>query len=173
MGPILFSYYQESLVSSNLNSKLFQFHIAHPNVHCIFAKFFSFSFLGIQVVDKAVGLELRIIKFPLINAVSVEVQKQLQRYVLSTVVRMQQKQGFRYWRIEMAFVGNPVAKINQTKTRQVSYLTIEVGNSESIGEAVDTLLQEWAQVVHLFELGSDFLFYIFSQSSQIFFQERN
>ena len=52
---------------------------------------FFFAFIGIQVVDKAVGLELRIIKFPLINAVSVEVQKQLQRYVLSTVVRMQQK----------------------------------------------------------------------------------
>ena len=33
----------------------------------------------------------------------------------------------------MVFVGNPVAKINQTKTRQVSYLTIEVGNSDSIG----------------------------------------
>ena len=33
----------------------------------------------------------------------------------------------------MVFVGNPVAKINQTKTRQVSYLTIEVGNADSIG----------------------------------------
>ena len=85
-------------------------------------------------MDKAVGLELRIIKFPLITAVSSEVQRQLQKYVLSTVVRMQQRQGFRYWRIEMVFVGNPVAKINQNKTRQVSYLTIEVGNSESIGK---------------------------------------
>ena len=33
MGPILFLYYEESLVSSNLNSKLFRFHSAHPNVH--------------------------------------------------------------------------------------------------------------------------------------------
>ena len=30
MGPILFLYYEESLVSSNLNSKLFWFHSAHP-----------------------------------------------------------------------------------------------------------------------------------------------
>ena len=30
--PILFLYYNESLVSSNLNSKLFRFHCAHPNV---------------------------------------------------------------------------------------------------------------------------------------------
>ena len=33
MGPILFSYYEESLVPSNLNSKLFRFHSAHPNLH--------------------------------------------------------------------------------------------------------------------------------------------
>ena len=32
MGPILFLYYEESLVSSNLNSKLLWFHSAHPSV---------------------------------------------------------------------------------------------------------------------------------------------
>ena len=30
MGPILFVYYEESLVSSNLNSKLFRLHSSHP-----------------------------------------------------------------------------------------------------------------------------------------------
>ena len=34
--PILFLYYKESLVSSNLNSKLFRFHSAHPNVRLSF-----------------------------------------------------------------------------------------------------------------------------------------
>ena len=33
IGPILFWYYEESLVSSNLNSNLLRFHCAHPNVH--------------------------------------------------------------------------------------------------------------------------------------------
>jgi hypothetical protein len=33
MGPILFLYYEESLVSSNLNSKLFRFHSAHPKLY--------------------------------------------------------------------------------------------------------------------------------------------
>ena len=33
MGPILFLYYGESLEPSNLNSKLFRFHSAHPNLH--------------------------------------------------------------------------------------------------------------------------------------------
>ena len=35
IGPVLFSYYEESLVSSNLNSKLFRFHSAHPTVHSV------------------------------------------------------------------------------------------------------------------------------------------
>ena len=33
IGPILFLYYEESLVSSNLNSKQLRFHCAHPNLH--------------------------------------------------------------------------------------------------------------------------------------------
>jgi hypothetical protein len=33
IGPILFLYYEESLVSSNLNSNLLRFHCAHPNVY--------------------------------------------------------------------------------------------------------------------------------------------
>jgi hypothetical protein len=33
IGPILFLYHGESLVSSNLNSNILWFHCAHPNVH--------------------------------------------------------------------------------------------------------------------------------------------
>jgi hypothetical protein len=33
MGPISFLYYEGSLVLSNLNSKLFRFHSAHPIIH--------------------------------------------------------------------------------------------------------------------------------------------
>ena len=32
MRPILFLFYEESLVSSNMNSKLFLFHSAHPKL---------------------------------------------------------------------------------------------------------------------------------------------
>ena len=38
IGPILFLYYEESLVSSNLNSKQLSFHGAHPNVHMQYGK---------------------------------------------------------------------------------------------------------------------------------------
>ena len=36
IGPILFLYYEESLVSSNLNSKLFSFHCVWPKVHVLY-----------------------------------------------------------------------------------------------------------------------------------------
>ena len=36
IGPILFLYYEECLVSSNLNSNLLRLHCAHPNVHTMF-----------------------------------------------------------------------------------------------------------------------------------------
>ena len=35
IGPILFLYYEESLVSSNLNSNLFRFHCVRPTVHTL------------------------------------------------------------------------------------------------------------------------------------------
>jgi hypothetical protein len=35
IGPILFSYYEENLVSSNLNLKQLRFHGAHPNLHTV------------------------------------------------------------------------------------------------------------------------------------------
>ena len=50
---------------------------------------------GIQVIDKAVGLELRIVKFPKIAGISAEIQNNLEKFVLSVVIRMQQRQGFR------------------------------------------------------------------------------
>ena len=36
IAPILFLYYEESLVSSNLNSKQLRFHCAQPNLDTIF-----------------------------------------------------------------------------------------------------------------------------------------
>ena len=38
IGPMLFLYYEESLVSSNLNSNLLRFHCAHPNVYIHFSR---------------------------------------------------------------------------------------------------------------------------------------
>lgn len=126
------------------------------------------SHSGVQVIDKAVGLELRILAFPNLENVDLKVQRLLQKYLLSAVVRMQQKQGFRHWRTELSFVGNPVAKIqNNKKQRTVSYLTFEVSSSENMGEAVENLLQEWSQVVHLFQLVDDLEDYLSSETSNV------
>ena len=41
IGPILFLYYEESLVSSNLNSKLVRFHYVRPNVSIKIESYFT------------------------------------------------------------------------------------------------------------------------------------
>ena len=84
--------------------------------------------------------------------VPLDVQKQLQKYVLNFVIRMQHRHGGRFWRTEMVFVGNPVAKVQKAKPRQVSYISQEVGAQDSLSEVVDSLVQEWQQIVHLFEI---------------------
>ena len=126
---------------------------------------------GVQVQDKAVGLELRIVKFPMISNMSVDIQKQLQKYLLSFVVRMQQKQNSRYWKSEICFVGNPVAKIESLnlkvhKSRQMTTLTQDVGSFENTAEIVDAFLLEWTQIVHLFELVDDFEDYLTGKKCQ-------
>ena len=44
IGAILFSYHEERLVSSNLNSKQLRFHGAHPNLHIYVASVWMWNF---------------------------------------------------------------------------------------------------------------------------------
>ena len=44
IGPILLLYYEESLVSSSLNSKLLRFHCAHPNIDICYSKYIEDRF---------------------------------------------------------------------------------------------------------------------------------
>ena len=105
---------------------------------------------------------MRIVKFPTISNISQDVQKHLQKYLLSFVIRMQQRQNSRFWKSEIVFVGNPVAKIH--KNRQVTTLAQDVGSFENTGEIVDQILTEWTQMVHLFELVDDFEDYLLNES---------
>ena len=45
IGPILFLYYEESLVSSNLNSKQLRFHGAHPKLYLQYLTFANVTIL--------------------------------------------------------------------------------------------------------------------------------
>ncbi len=79
---------------------------------------------GVEVEDKAVGLGIKIIKFPELENVSPETTMLLQKYILSVTVRIQQQQpSGQVWKTEMVFVGNPVAKISNSKAgcRQVIF----------------------------------------------------
>ena len=126
------------------------------------------SHSGVQIIDKAVGLELRVIKFPKVENVSQQIQNHLHKFLLNVVIRMGSniyRTGGRHWRTELTFVGNPVAKIQKSKPRHVSYLTQEV--AAEMTDVVDNLLQEWDQIVHLFELVDDLEDYLSSDSFNV------
>ena len=97
----------------------------------------------VEIQEKAVGLVLKIVKFP--NAVSPLMTMQLQKYLLSASVRMQQRVG-RIWRVEYVFLGNPVSSLQDAKNaRQTLIFSYDIGP-----DSVDKIVKEWTQIVHLF-----------------------
>jgi hypothetical protein len=53
----------------------------------------SISHSGVQIQDKAVGLEIRIVKFPPVENVTAESLQRLQKFVLGCTIRMQHPRG--------------------------------------------------------------------------------
>ena len=138
----------------------------------------------IEIQDRAVGLVIKLIKFPRVKGVSADVVSRFEKYLMSASIRMQQRGG-RFWRIEFVFHGNPVSKIrnglnisngngrrNRRKSgekscRKTILLTYEVGPVETLGETVDNMLKEWSQMVHLFKLVDDLEAYLQCESFNI------
>ena len=60
MGPIVFLYYKESLVSSNLNSNLIKFHCAHPTVYILVVLHLDIVMKKIQSRNHSITLEILI-----------------------------------------------------------------------------------------------------------------
>lgn len=109
---------------------------------------------GVEIEDRALGLVIKIINFPKVEGVDPSIVHRLQKYLLSVSVRMQHRFG-RFWRSEFVFLGNPVAKIHNSKTggRKTVCMTHDLGSPDTgPQEFTDLLLQEWAQIVHLFML---------------------
>ena len=57
IGPILFLYYEESLLSSSLNSKLFWFHCVRPNTDTFSIAYSSFSSVLLKVLFRTFQYE--------------------------------------------------------------------------------------------------------------------
>ena len=138
----------------------------------------------IEIQDRAVGLVIKLIRFPRVKGVSVDVVNRFEKYLMSASIRMQQRGG-RFWRVEFVFHGNPVSKIrnglnssnaigrrNRRKSgekscRKTILLTYEVGPVETLGETVESMLKEWTQMVHLFALVDDLEAYLQCESLNI------
>jgi mediator of RNA polymerase II transcription subunit 14 len=138
----------------------------------------------IEIQDRAVGLVIKLIKFPRVKGVSADVANRFEKYLMSASIRMQQRGG-RFWRVEFVFYGNPVSKIrnglngsngsgrrSRRKTgekscRKTILFTYEVGPVETLGETADNMLKEWSQMVHLFAVVDDLEAYLQCESINI------
>ena len=128
----------------------------------------------IEIQERAVGLVIKLIRFPKVKGVSADVVRRFEKYLMSANIRIQQRGG-RFWRAEFVFYGNPVSKIRNNgsgatrrtrrKTgekgcRKTVMFTYEVGPVEVLGDMVDNLVKEWSQMVHLFALVDDLEAYL-------------
>lgn len=109
---------------------------------------------GVEIEEKAVGLVIKIFKFPHVSGVSKGAMMRLQKYLLAVNVRLVHRQG-RFWRLEFVFCGTPVGSIAQKKNsagRKTLHFTFEVSNVEKMNTTVEAMYQEWVQIVHVFDV---------------------
>ncbi len=94
----------------------------------------------------------------------------LQSYLLSTCIRLVNRNG-RFWKVEFAFQGNPVSSRNANRNMRQSnslQFVYDMGNtSESTVSTVKSIVQEWAQMAHLFELVSGLEKHLRSDASHV------
>ena len=104
-------------------------------------------------MEKAVGLVLKVVKFPRVRAAHIPPQTvmALERHLLSCSVRMLhgtkgngQSKPSRVWRVEVVFLGSPVRRDNSsthTSKRHTLMFSYDVGQTENVVETVDSILK--------------------------------
>lgn len=110
----------------------------------------------VEIMEKAVGLVLKVVKFPRVRAAHIPPQtsKALERHLLSCSVRMLhgtkgngQSKPSRVWRVEMVFLGSPVSSENvsggkdSSSKRHTLMFSYDVGQTENVADTVDSILK--------------------------------
>eukprot|EP00095_Tigriopus_kingsejongensis_P000362 snap_masked-scaffold319_size207808-processed-gene-0.2 protein:Tk00362 transcript:snap_masked-scaffold319_size207808-processed-gene-0.2-mRNA-1 annotation:"mediator of rna polymerase ii transcription subunit 14" len=103
---------------------------------------------GVEIEDKAVGLVIKILKFPNVTGVGSGAVLRLQKFLLTTNVRLVQRGG-RFWRQEFVFSGSPISGV---QGRKPLHFTFEVGNTDKMASTVESIYQEWVRMVHIFDV---------------------
>ncbi|XP_075216294.1 mediator complex subunit 14 isoform X3 [Lycorma delicatula] len=113
---------------------------------------------GLQVEANATALVLRLVQLPpppgLGNSSG---WLPLLKRLLSVSIRVHGKGTWRSWMAEFVMYGSPLASTHpkeQGMRRPVCF-QYEMGSADNVSKAVDALLSDWAQIVHLYTLVED------------------
>ncbi|XP_039277838.1 mediator of RNA polymerase II transcription subunit 14 [Nilaparvata lugens] len=113
---------------------------------------------GLQVEANATALVLRLVQLPPPpSPAPIPGWQALLKRLLSVSIRVYGKGNWRSWMAEFVMYGSPLASTNpkeQGMRRPVCF-QYEMGTAENVSKTVDALLNDWAQIVHLYSLVED------------------
>lgn len=108
---------------------------------------------GLQVEANATALVLRLVQLPPPPGVDTQSASWLAllKRLLSVAIRVQGK-ATKSWMAEFVFYGSPLASSHPKEQglRRPVYFQFDMGTAETMSKTVDALLNDWAQIVHLY-----------------------
>ncbi|XP_065205637.1 mediator of RNA polymerase II transcription subunit 14 [Planococcus citri] len=121
---------------------------------------------GIQIEANATALSLKLVQLPPPEGISVTSPGwiALMKRLLSVSIRSIFKGNGHFWAVEFVMYGTPIATANshsrEQGMRRPVYFQYEMNSSESASKMVDSLMQDWSQIVHLYCLIEDMAEYL-------------
>ncbi|CAL1677681.1 unnamed protein product [Lasius platythorax] len=114
---------------------------------------------GLQVEANATALVLKLVQLPAPSptiATSSAWHALLKR-LLSVSIRVQGKGMAKTWMVEFVFFGSPLSSSHSKEqgVRRPVYFQYEMGTADTVSRTVDALLNDWAQIVHLYSIVHD------------------
>lgn len=126
---------------------------------------------GVQVEANATTFVLKILSLPPPYGIEGTNPKwiSLCKRVLSISIRVYGKGTTRCWTTEYVFYGSPLPSRHSREqgARRPVYINYDVSVAENMSKTVETILNDWAQIVHLYFLVEDLSPYLQSEKNNL------
>ncbi|KAI4459735.1 mediator complex subunit [Holotrichia oblita] len=119
---------------------------------------------GLQVEANATGLVLKLIQLPAPTPEIGQSQawRALLKRLLSVSIRVHSKGNSKTWMVEFVFYSTPLPSTHPKEqgSRRPVYFQYDMGSVDTIARNVDSLLNDWSQIVHLYTIVHDLSEYL-------------
>ncbi|OXU18250.1 hypothetical protein TSAR_004954 [Trichomalopsis sarcophagae] len=126
---------------------------------------------GLQIEANATALVLKLVQLPApsTNLATNSAWNALLKRLLSVAIRVQGKGTGKTWLAEFVFYGSPLISSHPKEQglRRPIYFQYEMGTIDTIPQMVDSLLNDWAQIVNLYSLVHDLSEYYKMEKSNL------